>query len=423
MPHKANPSFFNKKREWSKRKDLILQYYLKPYIAKVSTLRRPILLVDGFAGPGEYDDGSPGSPSIICSEVQNSAARVPISVLCIEEDDSLFPKLAARLKGFVFAKTRHSSFLEALPEVEQLARTHTIFLYVDPYAIEGLRWEAMDRIFRHVQDSQSSVEVLLNFSAGSFARRGLAALKLHNTTSSDDADRSDDSGITDAPSITRLDEVVGGDWWQAILRQDADFPIKVNLIAKQFCQMLGTRFKEVCHHAVRAKWNDKVPKYSLVFGSRSSDALILMNEAMIKSRDIEAESAKPDNPTLFETRGPELVPDRSRLPDLVLQSANERKTRHEVVAGVVRQAFCMFSEKEIRATVEALLRTGQLKSSTGKSRINDKGGNLASLKRARLRGIGRDIDVIVGKAHNGRMIGVTKKRRKYPGYRERDSLC
>lgn len=371
LPHKADPSFFRKKRAWSKRKDVILQYYLKPYIAKVATLRRPILLVDGFAGPGKYDDGNPGSPSIICSEVQKAGAKVPVSVLCIEEDDSLYPKLAGLLEGFVFARTRHSSFLDALPEVEELARTHTVFLYVDPYAIEGLQWEAMDRIFRHVQDSQSSVEVLLNFSAGSLARRGLAALKLHNMASSDDVDASDDSGITDAPSIIRLNEVVGGEWWQAILRQDADFAIKVNLIAKKFCQMLATRFREVCDHPVRAKWNDRVPKYSLVFGSRSSDALILMNEAMIKSRDIEAESAKPNSPMLFETRPPELVPDTSRLPDLVLQSAKERKTRHEVVAGVVRQAFCMYSESEIRGAVEALLEAGKLRSSTGKSRVND----------------------------------------------------
>jgi three-Cys-motif partner protein len=373
LPHKADPSFFEKKRDWSKRKDLILAYYLKPYIAKVATLRRPILVVDGFAGPGEYGDGNPGSPLIICSEVQQalSHVKVPVSVLCVEEDDDLYSRLTALLERFPFAKAQHGSFLDALSEVEQLARTHTVFLYVDPYAIAGLQWEAMDRIFRHVQDSSSSIEVLLNFSAANLVRRGLAALKLQSSASDDDLDASDDAGTTEAPSIKRLNEVVGGEWWQVILRDNGDFALKVELIAKEFRQKLSTRFREVRDHPVKAKWTDRVPKYSLVFGSRSSDALILMNEAMIKSRDILAESAKPKAQTLFETRPVELVPDPSRLPDLVLENAREPKTRHEVIVGVVRQAFCTFSESEIRRAVEALLKNGRLKSSTGKPRIND----------------------------------------------------
>ena len=36
--HKADKTFFEKKRHWSKRKDKILGYYLTPYLAKVSKL-------------------------------------------------------------------------------------------------------------------------------------------------------------------------------------------------------------------------------------------------------------------------------------------------------------------------------------------------------------------------------------------------
>jgi three-Cys-motif partner protein len=373
VPHKADPSFFEKKRDWSKRKDLILAYYLKPYLAKVGKLRRPILIVDGFAGPGRYGDGTTGSPLIICSAVQAalSYARVPISVLCVEEDDDLHQQLAALLSQFPFAATRHTAFLEALPEVERLAQTHTVFLYVDPYAIEGLQWEAMDRIFRHVQDSKSSVEVLLNFSAGNFARRGLAALQLQHASVDDDVDSSDGESTFEEPSILKLNEVAGGDWWQEILRRNDSFAKRTDAIANEFCRLLSTRFREVCSHPVRAKFDDQVPKYSLVFGSRSSDALILMNDAMIKSRNILAESAKPESGTLFETRPTELVPDPSILPNLILQKARERKKRRDLIVEVIRQQFCAFSESEIRQAVHALLKEGKLKSSTGQTRIND----------------------------------------------------
>lgn len=50
LPHEAGADFFATKREWSKRKDSIIEFYLKPYLAKVALLRRLILLVDAFAG-------------------------------------------------------------------------------------------------------------------------------------------------------------------------------------------------------------------------------------------------------------------------------------------------------------------------------------------------------------------------------------
>ena len=39
-------TFFKGKREWSKLKDAVLNQYLPPYLKKVNTLNRPIILVD-----------------------------------------------------------------------------------------------------------------------------------------------------------------------------------------------------------------------------------------------------------------------------------------------------------------------------------------------------------------------------------------
>jgi three-Cys-motif partner protein len=63
-------SFFNAKRPWSRYKDFLLQSYLEPYIPKVAKLRKPILIVDCFAGRGSFDDGEPGSPLIIAKAIQ-----------------------------------------------------------------------------------------------------------------------------------------------------------------------------------------------------------------------------------------------------------------------------------------------------------------------------------------------------------------
>src|SRR5260221_2953744 len=58
--------FFEGKRPWSLIKDRVLQEYMSPYIAKVNHLGYPILLIDGYAGPGVFDDRKAGSPLIIC---------------------------------------------------------------------------------------------------------------------------------------------------------------------------------------------------------------------------------------------------------------------------------------------------------------------------------------------------------------------
>ena len=49
--------FFERKRSWSKIKDKIVGDYIVCYLKTVRYLRRPILIVDGFAGPGFSHSG------------------------------------------------------------------------------------------------------------------------------------------------------------------------------------------------------------------------------------------------------------------------------------------------------------------------------------------------------------------------------
>jgi len=363
------------KRPWSKRKDLILEYYLTPYLPKVWTLRRPILLVDGFAGPGVFKDGNPGSPVIICNKVKEAkeaiARGVSAKVLCIENVPSLYTVLESTIRPYAsFAETRFGDFVDFLPLIEDLAKTHTIFLYLDPYTVEGLEWTALERVFRHLSQSRSSIEVLVNFSAVSFARRGRSALAIAQDTSETDIEPDNMTDGTDL-GIDRLNLIVGGDWWQSVLMQHLRFPEEVAAIANGFCEKLRLHFREVCQHNVKEHWNHKVPKYTLVFGSRSPDALLLMNDAAARSREKFAESEIPSDGLLFETRPRELVPDFERLTSLVMDFANTRLTRGALILKIIRSAFGDYRETEIRRTVTHLIAKGLITSATGKSRINN----------------------------------------------------
>ncbi len=97
-----------------------------------------------------------------------------------------------------------------------------------------------------------------------------------------------------------------------------------------------------------------------------------MNNEMVKSLRTLADLAKPKDPTLFEMRSNELVPDIEKLPSIILKHASQPTERGIVILNVIRQCFGHFARKEIRGCIEQLLKDGRVRSETGKVRINDR---------------------------------------------------
>jgi hypothetical protein len=332
--------------------------------------------VDAFAGPGKFDDGQPGSPRIICNNVNNAIERglpVPVSVICIEQDAGLSETLKKSLTPYSFAVSRQGRFTDFIDEIEKSAQTHSVFLYLDPFTVEGLVWNKLDRIFCQLQQARTSIEVLMNFNSSSFARRGLAALKLaipNIDTDHEDAEQIDGPFVMH-PTIDHLVNVAGGNWWIDVLSSDKSFSTKVQELTDGICGQLRARFNEVCQHGVKALPHHTIPKYYLIFASRHPEALRLMNDEMVKSRQTLAAMAKPEEETLFEMRSTDLVPDRGELPSLILKHAKNPMPRKHVILNVIREKFCHFAYKDIRGEIERMLRSGTIRSETGKVRIND----------------------------------------------------
>lgn len=155
--------FFRAKRRWSQYKDLILEYYLEPYIPKVHKLRRPILIVDCFAGPGKFEDRKPGLPLIICAAIKKWRAKgVDVRGIFIENKQEHFRNLKYLLQVYSdFAQPRLGSFETRLPELAELASRNTVFLYIDPYTVKSLLFGPMQRVYQQIQYVGASVEVLI----------------------------------------------------------------------------------------------------------------------------------------------------------------------------------------------------------------------------------------------------------------------
>ena len=71
---KYTDDFFDGKRSWSFIKDKVLEGYMAPYIAKVARIGQRIVLIDGYAGPGIFEDGKIGSPIIMCRAAERYAS-------------------------------------------------------------------------------------------------------------------------------------------------------------------------------------------------------------------------------------------------------------------------------------------------------------------------------------------------------------
>ncbi|MCP4245564.1 MAG: three-Cys-motif partner protein TcmP [bacterium] len=376
MPHKADKSFFDKKRPWSERKDRILGTYLSAYLQKVARLGRPVAVVDAFAGPGKFKDGTPGSPLIICDAIRKARALNPAleaHALCIDVEKEFFATLVDVTSDFEFASCRCGTFLQHVDEIESLARSHTVFLYLDPWTVKGIEWNAIDRVIRHVRTTGKSIELLLNFNSPAFVRRGLAALSMEMPEPKpEQEDMEPDDLLTPTPaSVERLNSIVGGDWWCKIVRGCSEFSEKTLAVAQGVTDRLRRQFAEVGMHAVKALPHHELSKYCLVFGTRHMDGLILMNDEFVKSTGTLAEQAEPAEPMLFEVRPTELVPDKSKIPGLVRDNLRQPRTRREVIENVIRIAFAQYLRKDIRGVIESMLKDKELQSETGSVRIKD----------------------------------------------------
>lgn len=330
--------------------------------------------MDAFAGPGVFGDSQPGSPLIICRRIDEAVRKglgVSARAIFIEVDTEWQDSLVRNVSPYSFAAVFGGTFESQAGHIAELAKTHSTFLYLDPFTVEGLDWFKMDMVFQQL-DRSKSVELLLNFNANSFVRRAMAAMKMSVPPEEEVLGEGRvDSEFAGPPTFERLNIIAGGEWWKDIINEPSDYREKIRNLTGEYCGRLQKRFREVCYHEIMGKPNHLIPKYSLVFATRSVDGLLLMNNEMAKSHKRLADEAKPKEETLFEMRSEELVPDDTKLTRLVLAACENQSTRRDVIANVIRKAFCMYEHKDIRGRIELLIKQGRVRTQSGKARIND----------------------------------------------------
>ena len=316
--------------------------------------------MDGFAGPGRFDDESLGSPLIIAETID--ASPFPVKMLAIEEDASYFRQLQATLSGHAFARCEHGKFCEYLPQIREVAATHSVFLFVDPYALRGLDFAQMESVFKLVKATDSSVEVLLNFNAWAFGRTAMQARTFANDHATEG---------TGQTKSALLDAVAGGDWWRELLESECDFNTLVDAVMDGFATRLSNSFRFVAFHKVMESYKQRIPKYYLVFGSRSPAAAILMNDVMATALRSFIDEQAPTDDMLFDVRPTEFAVDPAEIDPILLELSNDWITRRDLVWKAINRNYGRMTQSEINRRITCLLQGRKLRSASGKKRIND----------------------------------------------------
>jgi three-Cys-motif partner protein len=202
--------FFEKKRSWSKVKDEILSKYLDAYLRTVGDLHDPIVIVDGFSGPGIFGDDTDGSPRIICDVAKSNQRDVPLRCLFADVRSAHRAALQNSIGDEIRSGLAAAPLVDCASALDQALQRHansTIFFYLDPYGIKDLEFDTLSRIFERM--NRRSTEVLMNFSFRAFMRLS------GNWNYGDSA--STISAKVKESKIETVNKVMGGDYWKDII--------------------------------------------------------------------------------------------------------------------------------------------------------------------------------------------------------------
>ena len=356
--------FFDGKRPWSVIKDQVLGSYMSPYLAKVKQLRKPILLIDGFAGPGVFEDGSVGSPLIMC-QAADKFTKGNYQAFFFNKKPLFHTKLTGVLGrgGWLEAATPVlGDTTKLLPKLPIILKDQTVFLYLDPLGPTGCPFKLLEPFLTRDTDCSTEIVIMMHMP---IAHR-LAARKAV------------EAGREKDPLISKyhqtMDATFGGDYWKEImLSPGRDAETRELELIQAYRRKLAGYLPYTGCCPVRESERDRI-KYFIVFTSRHPDAMLLMNDAMMRAYH----SHMHDNAyrgTIFEgTSWDEALSTRG-LREAIVRAVQLEPglTREQLWLRIVHGEFMRFRSSDFREEVERLVFSGALACPTPRRtrRLND----------------------------------------------------
>jgi three-Cys-motif partner protein len=308
---KNNSAFFKSKNSWSEIKDRLLACYLPQYFQKVLMTNKPIFYVDCFAGKGKFDDGKEGSPRIAlqirddCIRKSNARnAQINTYFIDLNYADELTANISDYFNSNGKIVVISGKYEEKIESLLSDMRGKNVFLYIDPYGIKALDYGLFSKFTDY---GFNSIEMLINMNSFGFMRAACRAMRIEYTLeeSLDELVEYEPTQVdTSAQSINLLNNIAGGNYWQAIVKDYKDKKIDGYQAEKRFSteykQRLKKKYKYVLDMPICIK-NKQHPKYRMVHVSNHEEGCILMADNMFsRSDELFIEIQNQNQLSLFE---------------------------------------------------------------------------------------------------------------------------
>lgn len=135
----------------------VLRHYLAKWFPILGSFAGRVAFIDGFAGPGEYENGEPGSPLIAFDAFRQYASRLKGEAvfLFIEQDAERAEHLRRLIEGQEKPpncrievavggfEPKMTAVLDAIPAGSKLAPA---FVMLDPFGVSGIPMRLIHRI-------------------------------------------------------------------------------------------------------------------------------------------------------------------------------------------------------------------------------------------------------------------------------------
>lgn len=260
--------FFNERRAAAVLKHGIIKRYPVVFASKAGSAvkGRKVVFLDGYAGTGRYDDGSPGSPILFVQCAEAVAKFRNVTGCFVEADPEYFKILESVVAELPEPRPKlYPGDLDAhLHKILQVAQDAALFAFLDPFGTALHRQRLTDDLLGRAM--WPPTEVLLHFSVSTVARIGGIARKVFR--------EGREATPKEAKTIANIDRFLGGQWWRQYFEAATEAETATaaalrvaDAFRQEICQQSGY---EAVQMEVRMR-PDQLPKYVLVLFTRHLD--------------------------------------------------------------------------------------------------------------------------------------------------------
>jgi three-Cys-motif partner protein len=336
---------------------------------------RRVVLVDGFAGRGRYDDGTPASGEHLLIAAQKARGSTRVQVVLVERTRNDFRRLSEvadeyRRRG-IEVRALPGEAQDHIPAIIQWAQGAPLFLFLDPCGA-NLPFLTLTRILRTNRASTwPPTEALLNISADLTRRAAGAANK----------------GLHDHEAIPVMNKVCGGTWWKKTALEAHqsstadDWESAAEAVVAEYAVRLGNASRMTPVVAPVRRKTHHQPVYHLVFLTRRRHGLWVFGDAVATARRAWLKAVGPSDDEaagmLFNVVEDQLATDHERAMRIVTSNVTRlvsRGARGRLVdhaTEVLGAAYCIADDSVVRKAMRQLSSTGTIPIDTSPRQVRD----------------------------------------------------